>query len=607
MKEDFTSRFFSNHTTDIAKFYNEMENSSYMYKVHLTQRSYWLSRLLSDKESDQSSFILADALIMKATEIVQYYIEKGYFPSILICDLFMYEASELNNFLVRFENVVIKVIKKIKKIMTISDDDDLDIRTDVSQAVNINIYEQANKISMILVRYAARIVVYNSNVVSFSDVIRHQLSKTSDLKNSGISPNSFSLYSRVNENDFKSIKCEYKRVESFYRSNIQTVYMKIIKSINDVKAILTIRTHEKAYFGNEDGKCYITPNVFITNIGLKEKEKFLIAVQTKIADITIKKFFEDLLIKLKGVNNKFVTFLINQCLLTLFINKFNLQEDLNFLESEIDRIACNFGNIYGICEIVRYLKTHQIFTEKEFIGLLEEITCNSKNLESKSDYVKLNERLPDSIEKIIYEKVLDWRSVKYRLTLESYIPTKLQYTKENAISFFELVKKINTRDELSIYQIIDIILQLMDNGMISLVEDENVDVVQETYIQFFNIEMIVLLIPFIEVGIYQTTVLLLEQRCDCGGLDKKKMLKNYANRIKMNSKDLHRIEELFKNCEKVGLKVKDLAIPFFGYERRDFDEKIKDGYGNIMKKIELAELARKTVKAFQEMMEEGMI
>ena len=32
MKEDFTSRFFSNHTTDIAKFYNEMENSSYMYK-----------------------------------------------------------------------------------------------------------------------------------------------------------------------------------------------------------------------------------------------------------------------------------------------------------------------------------------------------------------------------------------------------------------------------------------------------------------------------------------------------------------------------------------------------------------------------------------------
>ena len=115
--------------------------------------------------------------------------------------------------------------------MTISDDDDLDIRTDVSQAVNINIYEQANKISMILVRYAARIVVYNSNVVSFSDVIRHQLSKTSDLKNSGISPNSFSLYSRVNENDFKSINCEYKRVESFYRSNIQTVYMKIIKSI----------------------------------------------------------------------------------------------------------------------------------------------------------------------------------------------------------------------------------------------------------------------------------------------------------------------------------------------------------------------------------------
>ena len=75
----------------------------------------------------------------------------------------------------------------------------------------------------------------------------------------------------------------------------------------------------------------------------------------------------------------------------------------------------------------------------------------------------------------------------------------------------------------------------------------------------------------------------------------------------MNSKDLHRIEELFKNCEKVGLKVKDLAIPFFGYERRDFDEKIKDGYGAIMKKIELAELAGKTVKAFQEMMEEGMI
>jgi len=47
MKEDFTSRFFSNHTTDIAKFYNEMENSSYMYKVHLTQRSYWLSRIRS--------------------------------------------------------------------------------------------------------------------------------------------------------------------------------------------------------------------------------------------------------------------------------------------------------------------------------------------------------------------------------------------------------------------------------------------------------------------------------------------------------------------------------------------------------------------------------
>lgn len=469
------------------------EKEEYDYIVDLTEENRAIRFLvLDEKQYDENTFITSTALLALSTELAEYYIERKRFPNILLCVTYIsMDDWIVKAFLDRLENQIINHVKEKDKKADIA----ADVYKRLSFSIFIKIYAKRYDTSTLPIGYIHK--QYNvskheiiPNATDYGDInLSRDLMKYADLeRRHGFSYNNFILRALVDEKKFENIKSDYERYETAYRGNIQTVYTKTLDFGAGPKAILTIRKNGEE---RKEGKCYIIPNVFITEFEKPQKEKFINIVFNSIRDKNIQEKFSNQLSNLKNVENEFVSVLLNQILLSAFMEKGGLVQEDTDLEKEIHKVAHNFGNSLEIYEVISYIKRNKLFTEEEFINIINELTKNSNSicmLDGSKEKSKIKtDNLMDYIENYFYEMSLEqqkiYEGIRKAEMCQRFKPIEWQI---KCIKVNEFLRQAYPNNQNSLGTIIAYLLQMIDSGIIKLPEFSYYECIETNYVQYFS-------------------------------------------------------------------------------------------------------------------------
>ena len=490
MDKEIIKLFNCENIEELKQFFYSIANERYEYKVCLTQQSYLLSQILKNEKTEygKDDFITSTALLALTTELAETYMMRKAFPEILICDAIIPRyAWKLNNYLLRLEEQIIQNVKSMG-----CQEEEGSIRTKVALSIKIKVFmKRQENMSLLSARYLTNFELYlEKDKYKNKCVNRNMINFVEWALQLGFSDNNFILHALVDEEKFENINTEYKKIETTYRGNTQIVYMKMLDFGEGSKAILTIRKNGEKH---KDGKCYIIPNVFITEFEKAQKEEFLKLVCNKIIDKSIQEKFYNQLNNLKNVENEFISMLLNQILLSVFIEEGGLVQEETNLEEEINRVAHNFGDSLEIREIISYIKRHQIFSEQEFIDTIINLTRNSawicKLRDSKEASELQADKLLDYMESYFYEMSLEQDKIFQEMENTAYRGDINSFYKIKNVNVNEFLEKAYESNSNSLSIVVAHLLQMMDIGIIMNYECKKTEYSQ--YLSMGNIARLI--------------------------------------------------------------------------------------------------------------------
>jgi len=134
------------------------------------------------EENSSATFLTDGSAFLFCEELAETYKQKGYFPSILLCDVILVHGRNLNHFLEGMEERLCNLL---------SDYDKYNIMNAFAESVYINVYAKREP-CMILSRYELNI----RDMIKIDNTYIHELSnKISALILSSGMPNTCCLYS----------------------------------------------------------------------------------------------------------------------------------------------------------------------------------------------------------------------------------------------------------------------------------------------------------------------------------------------------------------------------------------------------------------------------
>lgn len=583
----------------LQKFYKQIQESEYPYKVCLVRRSFVLGEIFfnivegNHSENAFNSCITDSALISLCPELAEYFLKNHHFPDILIADDILIHGRALNAFLVRLEDELIRDLKMRDPKL----EDDV-IRTELAYAVNIRVYVKSDKPSLLLVRYQARV---KCERVEKEVVWRNLSNRISVLiSESGLANANYVLSNLVQQKEITDSDSKYHKICTFYRGSSETAFIRVLDFGNGPKAVLTVRYWET----KQDQEIRAIPFVFLPEISANVRNTIMQEIDTRLKEKGCKEFSVLNWANLYRISNEFISMVLSQNLWFIFAEERNIPIANVELENvEISKIARNYGNSSQVSQLIKFIKSHPLFTEDEFIHLIERATVESDYLfeHSKREISEPEiKALLDVMEKIIFEESLDSEWEAYCLKNETYMPSKLQY-REAKMKINSFWKKIADQAQsfFSIYYVAAYTLQFMDLGIMVLSVYKSYGDDEKEYCQYAKAGEQSLMLESLKLYEYIPLLSAMHKKCSIGGRDIKQELRLYCQSFYIPQKDCQNMMKYLDDLDKIGQTVDDWDFNMLIRVYRDYDKNVDgDFYLKIKRDIGMANRQRKYVSDY---------
>lgn len=539
----------------IVRFYENIWNSDYSYKVCLVRRSFVLNRIfyeMKPRKVETNNIITDSALLALCPKIAKQFIENEYrFPSILICDDILIHGRAINTFLVSFENQLIATIIELDKSLEDKADE---IRTKISFAIDIKIYMKNKEASILLSRYLTRM---QSDKIAEACIWRDLSNRISLLiSRSGKANANFVLATRVNKKVVNMEMNQWIRRETFYRGNRQIVYIKTLEFGHGIKAVCTIRINKEF---NVEEYCAI-PFIFLPAINEVGRTYLIESIKNKLPEdkrIICQKWEK----YSKRSLDEFITCVLSQNLLLIFQNDNNVKDTKSnsTTKMEIEKIANNYGNDEEVFNLIQYIADKQLFSFEEFEGIIENSTKESIPISVQDLFREEPELgLLDELERNISERGLLAEIEAYKIKSSNYTPTtKLQYD-EAKQEIAEFIGPSNiSKAKYSIYDAVAYALQFMDAGMMVLSVYKSGEENAERYCQYLKAGEQSLMIEPMGVFEYIPLLVAMNRRCTATGIDIRDELYKYVAQNGISQEIIDKLVSLLCHLQESGQTIND--------------------------------------------------
>lgn len=545
----------------LRDFYREIRESKHQYKVCLVRRSFVLSRIfmsidgVSEVNFDENGCMTDSAIFSLCTEIAVFFLTYKKFPDILVCDDILIHGRAMNAFLVKLENQIIDCLKE--QGCSLTEDT---VRTKLISAIDVRVYMKSDKSSLMLARYQTKV---KCNRVAEASVWRNLSNRMSVLIcESGDANASFILSARIKETEIDVGEDEYVSVTTSYRENVQTAYIKTICDAASVSAILTIRKCTTPVAG----EYRLIPFIFLPSLSQYVKEEILFDIKSRLPNGKFVQIVQQWERSSSRLCSEFLSMVLSQSLLLSFINEYGLvQEDSG--QDEIIKLAHNYGRTQDVYELLRYIQWNALFTMKELLNLLRDVTamswpiCREIGMQHQDEQ---SENLLYIMENMISEA--GWKAEKqaYELRTGRYVPTKLQYKemRTNIVDFMEEVIKETERinEQFSFYYMTAYILQFMDAGLMAVSVYKEVNS-EEEYAQYCKAGEQSITVQPKRNARYIPLLMAMERRCIGAGLNFQKELltfiENSEKTVDEKKAMLDSINDFMEKLRQTGQSVSD--------------------------------------------------
>lgn len=562
----------------LKNFYASIWEDDAEYKVCLVRRSFVLERLFLEMEGrvidtfDEHGVMTDSAILSLCPQIAEYYRDKHYFPSILICDDILIHGRAINSFLIQLENQIIRSLKEMK-----CEIDEADVRTRLSFAITIHVYTKNNEPSIILSRYLTRI---KSDEIQEAFVWRDLSNRIAILiSESGRANANFILASYATKKDFGEEIKGFRRISTFYRGNKQTVYIRKRDYGTGMKAIYTFRINHKSL----NGKYAVLPFVILSGIDKDGKIYLVQKIQEALENDTFRQIIKGWEANSQRTLNEFISCVLSRNLLLSLKQDAALDDSILEDSAEVSKIACNYGNSREVYELISYIYSVLLFTMEELDEILKTATMSSQPIISfGSDNEIANEEcnILDMMEKEISKAGCDAEAEAYEYKNREYAPSEVQY-KEEKLSVEQLLRK-NAKS--SIESAVAYMFQFMDEGFMVLSVYKSCQEAAERYEQFCKAGEQSLMIEPLNLYEYLPLLTAITRKCQGAGLDVYEEIDNFVAKssIKIDKNVVNTWKEFLENLKRMGQSIEDWD---FNMINRIYREEDKDVEEDMMKSI----------------------
>ncbi len=479
----------SGHTSFLS-FLKKAWNANYKYVAFFARRCYALNNEYMHyfTEETTSRIISNNALLLYVDEFVNHYLERGYFPGVLLCDDLLLHGRGVARLLYSLEKLIIDKIEQ-NTCSKLSENEKNYVHQELMDAIDINIYSMG--VNPILMEGS-----FSWNIESvkqqYEDEIRDLSQRLSLCLQQFNVPNTSYRFSIQLPIDFILKNDCWHSVKWFYRGEEREVYYKSID--NDSVNFLSIVYTHGGNLHNTENTVWVTGLSVGGDMSGESFEEICVAIVKKLKEVNNTgefTFLIDILqekqVLLQRQRAQLVSFILSIINIYDFCDACNIsfqqikeligESAYNIIENNTHKIATNFGvegdTLQGItrltvdAELVIDLKKLIIpLFSKYAVSLLDNIEQQENN-EGQTDYVAIN----DAAEGVFY-------SVGMCAEKEAYdISTNVCHFKplekgEDLISLSDylsrMISVLAPHQKINIYDLLACQISLVDSGLAAM-------------------------------------------------------------------------------------------------------------------------------------------
>ena len=508
------------------------------FVVFVVRRCYLLALIIARitgweiTDNGQTAFLTDAAFYLQCKTLVEYFLEHGTFPSILLVDDILIHGRNLNKLIQRMEDEICLQLKSIDPSYN-----EAEIKASFQEAIGIEVYTCAQGALLLWEEYKRKL---NYRRIMRAKYWRQLSSDISTLILSSDITNACYIFTEhISDKKFDQIYANlvadgYEK--SVYQSTIQYAKVHYLEMGKNIKAVYTLRIIKNSFY-----KGYrVAPFVFLPTMTKTETELIQKDIFRRI-NVTreCRDWIESLnRYRVKRSRNELLSMILSHGLLQEFNSKYDVKTGIGSesWSDEFNKLSRNYNSGISRESTVEYLKEilqNKLYSENE----LDELFC--KCLSEKTNLInfeQINDNRPVRTEKEIFrweedhfyqrgykaeQAACDAARQPY-LTKTSRLEPEKQFKVE--IEFNELFQNVS-RDEIGMG--VSCFLQLMDAGVLGISasdlksedadKEKNVEENTEEYCQYVKYGEQALLIQPLRYYEYIPMLAMMQRKCEQWG------------------------------------------------------------------------------------------
>lgn len=492
------------------------------YIVFLVRRSYILA-LLMEKITGRSlnnvraKHVVTDASIyLQCPKLAEYFRENHCFPDILVCDDILIHGRGLNHFLTLLEERLTELLPEYESEIAIA----------LPRAIQIHVYQRADKPLMLLGQYRARLLL--TEVTPGREWHEHSNAISTLIQCSDVSNAVYVYTEGLSAEKFQQMDLSQYIATDFQHAK-EYVKVKLVQNAGKIKAAFTVRIIRNLV----TAQYRVVPFVFLPNLDTDETQMLLDAISMRLeGHAELQRWLWKLNdIPGKRVLNELITYIFSNVLLWEFNSKYGIKVSQKEENYELEKLARNY-NMYGKKETkehLRELKDLVLFTSEELEKLVLKAASEERFLAEVgffSDSIGDDEikRIKHHVEYYFYQRGYQEELRVIELDTKSYYSRDQiaeRLVKGACFALQELMGGMSVK-QMKYY--IAFVLQLMDAGALSLSSYSSRHIQVVGFAQFAKAGEQSLLIYPLRWYDYMPMLAALQRKCWQGEWDMKEKL-----------------------------------------------------------------------------------